>query len=63
MNVVGCSVQARLALSQFQVTDRLTRQQYYYLNLLEPEQHSPESPLQGNTTTATVRLPEAAGTT
>ncbi|XP_030298127.1 transient receptor potential channel pyrexia [Sparus aurata] len=37
---------ARLALSQFQVTDRLTRQQYYYLNLLEPEQHSPECPLQ-----------------
>ncbi|XP_039640343.1 transient receptor potential cation channel subfamily A member 1-like isoform X2 [Perca fluviatilis] len=32
---------ARLALTQFHVTDRTTRQQYYYLNLLEPEPHSP----------------------
>ncbi|XP_073337596.1 uncharacterized protein [Pagrus major] len=53
---------ARLALSQFHVTDRLTRQQYYYLNLLEPEQHSPETQLQGNTSTTTVLLPEPAGT-
>ncbi|XP_020501810.2 transient receptor potential cation channel subfamily A member 1 isoform X1 [Labrus bergylta] len=28
---------ALLALSQFHVSDRLTRQQFYYLNLLEPE--------------------------
>ncbi|XP_022603896.1 transient receptor potential cation channel subfamily A member 1-like [Seriola dumerili] len=33
---------AQLALGQFHVTDRMTRQQYYYLNLLEPEPHSPE---------------------
>ncbi|XP_034538224.1 uncharacterized protein LOC117811856 [Notolabrus celidotus] len=32
------------ALSQFHVTDRLTRQQFYYLNLLEPEPH--KTPLQ-----------------
>ncbi|XP_074503582.1 transient receptor potential cation channel subfamily V member 6 isoform X6 [Sebastes fasciatus] len=38
--------EARLALSQFHVTDRMTRQQYYYLNLLEPEPHSPETNLQ-----------------
>ncbi|XP_035519365.1 transient receptor potential cation channel subfamily A member 1-like [Morone saxatilis] len=37
---------ALLALSQFHVTDRMTRQQYYYLNLLEPEPHSPKTPLQ-----------------
>ncbi|XP_067467009.1 transient receptor potential cation channel subfamily A member 1 [Thunnus thynnus] len=37
---------AQLALNQFQVTDRMTRQQYYYLNLLEPEPNSPESNLQ-----------------
>ncbi|XP_041866650.1 transient receptor potential channel pyrexia [Melanotaenia boesemani] len=37
---------AQLALSQFQVTDRMTRQQYFYLNLLEPDPHSPEG-LQG----------------
>ncbi|XP_041804077.1 transient receptor potential cation channel subfamily A member 1 [Chelmon rostratus] len=36
---------AQLALSQFHVTDRMTRQQYYYLNLLEPEQQSPETHL------------------
>ncbi|XP_045899048.1 uncharacterized protein LOC123967050 isoform X1 [Micropterus dolomieu] len=41
-----CCVQAQLALSQFHVTDRMTRQQYYYLNLLEPEPHSPETHLQ-----------------
>ncbi|XP_070834208.1 transient receptor potential channel pyrexia [Chaetodon trifascialis] len=34
---------AQLALSQFHVTDRMTRQQCYYLNLLEPERHSPET--------------------
>ncbi|XP_039995617.1 transient receptor potential cation channel subfamily V member 5 [Xiphias gladius] len=28
---------AQLALTQFHVTDRMTRQQYYYLNLLEPD--------------------------
>ncbi|XP_068457932.1 uncharacterized protein [Clinocottus analis] len=33
---------ALLALSQFHVTDNMTRQQYYYLNLLEPETHAPE---------------------
>ncbi|XP_040906231.1 transient receptor potential channel pyrexia [Toxotes jaculatrix] len=39
---------ARLALAQFHVVDRMTRQQYYYLNLLEPdpEPHSPEKHLQ-----------------
>ncbi|KAJ4922188.1 hypothetical protein JOQ06_016594, partial [Pogonophryne albipinna] len=46
---------AQLALSQFHVTDRMTRQQYFYLNLLEPEGSSethltvvsePTSPLQ-----------------
>ncbi|XP_044069477.1 uncharacterized protein si:ch73-193i2.2 isoform X2 [Siniperca chuatsi] len=37
---------AWLALSQFHVTDRMTRQQYYYLNLLEPEPHSSETHLQ-----------------
>ncbi|XP_068590598.1 transient receptor potential channel pyrexia isoform X2 [Cebidichthys violaceus] len=36
---------AQLALSQFHVTDNMTRQQYYYLNLLEPEPH-PETNLQ-----------------
>lgn len=52
-----CCVQAQLALSQFHVTDRMTRQQYYYLNLLEPEPHSPETHLQGTTaTTATAVL-------
>uniref|UniRef100_A0A3B4WBW7 Transient receptor potential cation channel subfamily V member 5-like n=1 Tax=Seriola lalandi dorsalis TaxID=1841481 RepID=A0A3B4WBW7_SERLL len=40
---------AQLALGQFHVTDKMTRQQYYYLNLLEPEPHSPEKHLQGNT--------------
>ncbi|XP_076599549.1 transient receptor potential cation channel subfamily A member 1, partial [Chaetodon auriga] len=46
---------AQLALSQFHVTDRMTRQQCYYLNLLEPERHSPETVLQGSTaTTASV---------
>ncbi len=49
MNVVVCCVQAQLALSQFHVTDRMTRQQYYYLNLLEPEPHSSETHVQGNT--------------
>ncbi|KAK1904093.1 E3 ubiquitin-protein ligase parkin [Dissostichus eleginoides] len=38
---------AQLALSQFHVTDRMTRQQYFYLNLLEPER-SPETHLTGN---------------
>ncbi|XP_054874662.1 uncharacterized protein si:ch73-193i2.2 isoform X4 [Amphiprion ocellaris] len=33
------SLVAQLALSQFQVKDRITRQQYFYLNLLEPEPH------------------------
>nr|XP_046258870.1 uncharacterized protein si:ch73-193i2.2 isoform X2 [Scatophagus argus] len=37
---------AQLALGQFHVTDRMTRRHYYYLNLLEPEQHSPETPQQ-----------------
>ncbi|KAM6922325.1 transient receptor potential cation channel subfamily A member 1 isoform 2-T2 [Lycodopsis pacificus] len=37
---------AQLALSQFHVTDNMTRQQYYYLNLLEPEPHPPETNLQ-----------------
>ncbi|XP_023263394.1 transient receptor potential cation channel subfamily V member 5-like [Seriola lalandi dorsalis] len=37
---------AQLALGQFHVTDKMTRQQYYYLNLLEPEPHSPEKHLQ-----------------
>ncbi|XP_018518295.1 transient receptor potential cation channel subfamily A member 1 [Lates calcarifer] len=34
---------AQLALCQFHITDRMTRQQYYYLNLLEPDPH-PHSP-------------------
>ncbi|XP_067367513.1 E3 ubiquitin-protein ligase UBR2 isoform X5 [Channa argus] len=40
--------QAQLALNQFLVTDKMTRQQYYYLNLLEPESepHGPENHLQ-----------------
>ncbi|XP_024660551.1 uncharacterized protein LOC101484410 isoform X2 [Maylandia zebra] len=38
---------AQLALSQFHVFDRMTRQHYYYLNLLEPELHSPEDQLSG----------------
>ncbi|KAK2824751.1 hypothetical protein Q5P01_021926 [Channa striata] len=39
---------AQLALSQFLVTDKMTRQQYYHLNLLEPEPgpHGPENHLQ-----------------
>ncbi|KAE8280903.1 Protein quaking-A [Larimichthys crocea] len=37
---------ARLALGQFHVTDKVTRQQYYYLNLLEPELCLPKTPLQ-----------------
>uniref|UniRef100_A0A3Q4GRX5 Transient receptor potential cation channel subfamily V member 5-like n=1 Tax=Neolamprologus brichardi TaxID=32507 RepID=A0A3Q4GRX5_NEOBR len=41
---------AQLALSQFHVFDRMTRQHYYYLNLLEPELHSPEDQLSGDTT-------------
>uniref|UniRef100_A0A7N8YBG2 Si:ch73-193i2.2 n=1 Tax=Mastacembelus armatus TaxID=205130 RepID=A0A7N8YBG2_9TELE len=45
---------AQLALSQFHVTDRMTRQQYYYLNLLEPEPHLPETHLQGNSSTLQV---------
>ncbi|CAK6981687.1 transient receptor potential channel pyrexia [Scomber scombrus] len=45
---------AQLALSQFQETDRMTRQHYYYLNLLEPE---PPSLSQGYTdTTATLEV-------
>lgn len=51
------AVQAQLALTQFHMTDRMTRQQHYYLNLLEPERLSPESRLRGNTTpTATAVL-------
>ncbi|XP_054456669.1 transient receptor potential channel pyrexia-like [Anoplopoma fimbria] len=34
---------AQLALSQFHVTDRMTRQEYFYLNLLEPEPHPPRT--------------------
>lgn len=49
INIVVCCAQAQLALSQFHVTDRMTRQQYYYLNLLEPEPHSSETHVQGNT--------------
>lgn len=45
-NVAFC-VQAQLALGQFYVTDKMTRQQYFYLNLLEPEPHSPEESLPG----------------
>ncbi|CAJ1066637.1 hypothetical protein NQZ68_029674 [Xyrichtys novacula] len=37
---------ALLALSQFHVTDRLTRQQFYYLNLLEPVPHLRNTPVQ-----------------
>nr|XP_008292068.1 PREDICTED: uncharacterized protein LOC103366189 [Stegastes partitus] len=37
------SPMAQLALTQFTVTDRITRQQYFYLNLLEPEPQ-PEPP-------------------
>ncbi|XP_070697055.1 transient receptor potential channel pyrexia isoform X2 [Pempheris klunzingeri] len=37
---------AQLALRQFHVTDRTTRQQYFYLNLLEPEPRSPGAHLQ-----------------
>uniref|UniRef100_A0A3B4ZN94 Si:ch73-193i2.2 n=1 Tax=Stegastes partitus TaxID=144197 RepID=A0A3B4ZN94_9TELE len=51
------SPMAQLALTQFTVTDRITRQQYFYLNLLEPEPQPepPEDHLQGNTlTTATI---------
>ncbi|XP_041645596.1 transient receptor potential cation channel subfamily A member 1 [Cheilinus undulatus] len=35
---------ALLALSQFHVTDRMTRQEFYYLNLLEPQ--PPKTPTQ-----------------
>ncbi|XP_074532160.1 uncharacterized protein LOC141795244 [Halichoeres trimaculatus] len=38
---------AQLALSQFHVTDRLTRQEFFYLNLLEPEPQSPGTSVQG----------------
>ncbi|XP_013888175.1 transient receptor potential channel pyrexia [Austrofundulus limnaeus] len=38
---------AQLAIGQFHVTDKMTRQQYFYLNLLEPEPHSSEGNLQG----------------
>ncbi|KAM9700104.1 uncharacterized protein ACNS7B_003338 isoform 2-T2 [Menidia menidia] len=39
---------AQLALCQFQVKDRVSRQQYFYLNLLEPEpQPEPEPGLAG----------------
>ncbi|XP_075993307.1 uncharacterized protein LOC142988149 [Genypterus blacodes] len=43
---------ARLALAQFHLTDRLARQQHYYLNLLEPgpgtglDDRGPTSPLE-----------------
>ncbi|KAG5266251.1 hypothetical protein AALO_G00228870 [Alosa alosa] len=30
---------AHLALNQFHVTDRMTRQQFYYIHLLEPQPH------------------------
>uniref|UniRef100_A0A8C2ZLR7 Si:ch73-193i2.2 n=1 Tax=Cyclopterus lumpus TaxID=8103 RepID=A0A8C2ZLR7_CYCLU len=40
---------AQMALSQFHVIDKMTRQQYYYLNLLEPETHPSGTHLQGNT--------------
>ncbi|XP_031696137.1 uncharacterized protein LOC116378403 isoform X2 [Anarrhichthys ocellatus] len=40
------TIQAQLALSQFHVTDNMTRQQYYYLKLLEPEPHPLETNLQ-----------------
>ncbi|KAG5831550.1 hypothetical protein ANANG_G00304870 [Anguilla anguilla] len=35
---------AQLALDQFHVTDRMTRQQFYYLHLLEPEPPCKQSP-------------------
>ncbi|XP_034408331.1 transient receptor potential cation channel subfamily V member 5 [Cyclopterus lumpus] len=37
---------AQMALSQFHVIDKMTRQQYYYLNLLEPETHPSGTHLQ-----------------
>uniref|UniRef100_A0A3P9L274 Transient receptor potential channel pyrexia n=1 Tax=Oryzias latipes TaxID=8090 RepID=A0A3P9L274_ORYLA len=39
---------AHLALNQFHVTDKVTRQQYFYLNLLQPEPRFPEDNLQEN---------------
>ncbi|MEQ2308981.1 hypothetical protein AMECASPLE_033910, partial [Ameca splendens] len=38
---------AQVALRQFHVTDRMTRQQYFYLNLLEPNAHTPGDDLPG----------------
>ncbi|XP_021464062.1 transient receptor potential cation channel subfamily V member 5 isoform X1 [Oncorhynchus mykiss] len=35
---------AHLALNQFHVTDRMTRQQFYYLHLLEPEPPCKQNP-------------------
>ncbi|XP_030011253.1 transient receptor potential channel pyrexia [Sphaeramia orbicularis] len=39
---------AQVALDQFHVTDRMTRNQYYYLNLLEPEPEPPGAHLKGD---------------
>ncbi|XP_024152283.1 transient receptor potential channel pyrexia [Oryzias melastigma] len=39
---------AHLALQQFHVTDKVSRQQYFYLNLLEPEPEFPEDDPQGD---------------
>ncbi|XP_035982353.1 transient receptor potential channel pyrexia isoform X2 [Fundulus heteroclitus] len=44
---------AQAALRQFHVMDKMTRQQYFYLNLLEPEAH-----LAGNTVLAGAGLSE-----
>lgn len=37
-----CCVQAQVALRQFHVTERRTRQDFFYLNLLEPDAQTPE---------------------
>lgn len=46
------SCQAHMVMNQFHVTDRMTRQQFYYLHLLEPEppckQNPPAQGSQGN---------------
>uniref|UniRef100_A0A3B5Q6J3 Uncharacterized LOC102220998 n=1 Tax=Xiphophorus maculatus TaxID=8083 RepID=A0A3B5Q6J3_XIPMA len=53
---------AQEALRQFHVTDRVTRQEYFYLNLLEPEAGTPgdpsgsrASPLSGGTQTTRLK--------
>ncbi|XP_043993235.1 transient receptor potential cation channel subfamily A member 1 isoform X2 [Gambusia affinis] len=42
--LIGRMSHAQEALRQFHVTDRVTRQEYFYLNLLEPEAGTPGDP-------------------